>query len=280
VVADLVRHHLLLPHTATRRDVEDPSTVALVAERVRTPRFLDLLAALTEADARATGPAAWSAWRRRLVRELVARTRAVLVDHPVAPVAELWPGLATTDIDRVWVDVEAGEDGSVLVVGAPDRVGLLADVSGAVALSGLHVRSARAATCDGVGWSRWEVVEQEVDPARLRQRLLAQVDGARAAERLRPPPGRAGREVLLHPHDSARATVLEVRDHDWRGLLHTVCAALADLKLQVRSAHVETLGPQAVDVFYVEEVGGGSLSEARAAATVDAVAAALAGAGS
>ncbi|HEX2174277.1 MAG TPA: [protein-PII] uridylyltransferase, partial [Nocardioidaceae bacterium] len=275
VVAGLVRHHLLLPHTATRRDLEDPATVRLVAERVPSPRLLDLLAALTEADARATGPAAWSAWRRGLVRELVARTRATLVDSPVAPVGEVWPDVA---VGRAWVGLEdadragtaeGGEAGRVLVVGAPDELGLLATVSAAIAVSGLHVRSARAGVSAGNGWSRWEVAEGDVDTARVRQRLLGVLDGTLSTDRLRPPAGRPPPEVAVRPDDSTRATVLEVRDSDWTGLLHAVCSCLAGLGVEVRSAHVETLGPQAVDVFYVGEPAGGPLSAARAAATVE-----------
>ncbi|MDQ4084667.1 MAG: HD domain-containing protein, partial [Actinomycetota bacterium] len=273
VVAGLVRHHLLLPHTATRRDLEDPSTAAMVAERVRTRRFLDLLASLTEADARATGTAAWSTWRAGLVGDLVTRTRAVLDDDPVPPAVEVWPDVT---VGRAWVDAEGTADGSVLVVGAPDHLGLLAAVSATVAVSGLHVRSARVGVAGGVGWSRWEVAEEPPDPARLRQRLLAVLDGTRPLDRLRPPPGRPAPRMAVRPDDSARATVLEVRDHDWSGLLHTVCSCLAGLGVEVRSAHVETLGPQAVDVFYVGEPGGGPLPAARAREVVEALGVALA----
>jgi [protein-PII] uridylyltransferase len=274
VVGDLVLHHLLLPHTATRRDLGDPATVALVAQRVPTPGFLDLLAALTEADARATGPAAWSSWRRGLVRDLVARTRAVLADAPLPPAAEAWPDVA---VGRAWVGVEDHDDGCVLVVGAPDRLGLLASVSAAVALGGLHVRSARATVEGGVGWSRWEVAEEPPDPSRVRQRLLAALEGTLPLDRLSPPAGRPAAQVTVRPDDSARSTVLEVRDSDWNGLLHSVCSRLAELGIEVRSAHVETLGPQAVDVFYVGEPTGGPLPGERVSAAEAAVALALRG---
>ncbi len=78
VVATLVRHHLLLVETATRRDLDDPATVRSVAEAVGSPGTLELLHALTEADALATGPAAWSSWRAALVADLVKRVSAVL----------------------------------------------------------------------------------------------------------------------------------------------------------------------------------------------------------
>lgn len=74
----LVRHHLLLIDTATRRDLDDPETVRAVAETVRDTSTLELLAALTEADALATGPAAWSTWRASLLADLVARVAGAL----------------------------------------------------------------------------------------------------------------------------------------------------------------------------------------------------------
>ena len=55
--------------------------------------------------------------------------------------------------------------------------------------------------------------------------------------------------------------MLEVRAADRPGRLYLVCSALADLDITVRSAHVDTLGPQAVDVFYVQEADAGALSD-------------------
>ena len=76
---------------------------------------------------------------------------------------------------------------------------------------------------------------------------------------------------MVYPEASHAATVIEVRATDRPGLLYLVCEALADQKVSVRSAHVATVGPQAVDVFYVQEHGGGDLSEVRAAAAAEAV---------
>ena len=49
-----MRRHLLLATTATTRDLDDPATIELLTEHLRTPEALALLTALTEADARAT----------------------------------------------------------------------------------------------------------------------------------------------------------------------------------------------------------------------------------
>ena len=73
LVARLVRHHLLLSEAATTRDPDDPATMRLVTSAVGDRTELELLAALTEADARATADQAWTRWRAVLVGRLVER---------------------------------------------------------------------------------------------------------------------------------------------------------------------------------------------------------------
>jgi [protein-PII] uridylyltransferase len=77
-IAVLVRHHLLLVETATRRDLDDPSVVEGVAAALGSPRRLRLLHLLTVADGLATGPAAWNDWKGTLVADLAARVLHVL----------------------------------------------------------------------------------------------------------------------------------------------------------------------------------------------------------
>ena len=62
---------------------------------------------------------------------------------------------------------------------------------------------------------------------------------------------------------------------DRPGVLHLALSALARLDITVRSAHVDTLGPQAVDVFYLQEASAGALSEHRAAEAAHVVRGAL-----
>jgi [protein-PII] uridylyltransferase len=87
-VAGLVRDHLLLAVTATRRDLDDPAVVRAVATRVGEPRRLHLLYLLTVADARATGPLAWTSWKDALVRELYRKTLRVLDRAEPPPIDE------------------------------------------------------------------------------------------------------------------------------------------------------------------------------------------------
>lgn len=77
-VAFLVRHHLLLVDTATRRDLDDGAVVQAVARTVGTPRRLRLLYLLTIADGRATGPEGWSDWKGALARTLYLKVMTAL----------------------------------------------------------------------------------------------------------------------------------------------------------------------------------------------------------
>ncbi len=77
-VAALVREHLLLPETATGRDLADGDVVARVAGRVATVEMLDMLALLAFADGVATGPQAWTGWKESLVFELCDKVRRAI----------------------------------------------------------------------------------------------------------------------------------------------------------------------------------------------------------
>ena len=178
----------------------------------------------------------------------------------------------------VSIQVEPGDGGARVTVLARDRVGLLADAAALFAMQRASVRSARAWAQDDVGVSVWEVAEEHLDEDVLRHRFEAIVAGrVDPAARLKGDPSRIAPSVVVRPEASSRATVLEVRTADRPGVVHLVCAALAGLDLTVRSAHVDTLGPQAVDVFYVQEAHAGVLSDTRAAEAAHAVRDALTG---
>jgi [protein-PII] uridylyltransferase len=139
------------------------------------------------------------------------------------------------------------------------------------------VLAARAWTQDDYAISVWDVDEPALDARRVRQAVEAVLEGrldpARRLRRGGSP--RLEPSVEVRPEASRSATVLEVRTDDRPGVVYRVCAALASLGVSVRSAHVATLGPQAVDVFYVQESGAGALSDERAASAAHAVRRAL-----
>ena len=286
LVGTLVRRHLLLAETATTRDPDDPATVDHVATRVGSPEALSLLVSLTEADARAASPQAWSSWRAGLVRQLASRVLAALVARAAGGRA---PRIAESEIPvppevrrdpaQVSITVEPLDDGGRVTVVSGDRVGMLADAAAMLALQRVPVRAARAWNQDRYAVSVWEVADPAVDVALLRDRFSAiaerRVD---PAARLRPPDVAAlAPSVAVRAEASRQSTVLEVRAADRPGVLFLVCHALADLQITVRSAHIDTLGPQAVDVFYLQELGAGALADDRAAAAAHAIRAVLSG---
>ena len=279
VLVDLVRHHLLLPDTATRRDLDDPTTIARVARAAGNRLTLHLLAALTAADSRATGPSAWGAWKAGLVSDLVERTDRMLQGE-TEPAG---PDRIVTANRALMTEVRATGLPSVslqpprVIVAAPDRPGLFSSVAGALALNGMDVRAANVSGEDGVAV---EVFTVEVargtwpDTAKLREDLAAVLSdrmaiGERLSERERTYPLRRGSAAHLPGSDvsvdneaSQTATVLEVRAPDEIGLLHRITRALFDAGLDVVSARVSTLGEMVVDAFYVRESGGSKVTDA------------------
>ncbi len=263
----LVRHHLLLPEAATRRDLEDPATISLVAEAVGDLATLDLLAALTEADAVAAGPLAWTGWRAGLIRDLVARVRGVLSGRELPPATtELEPWvrtLAETGVPELVLAAPDLDGVAKVTVIAPDRLGLMAAVAGVLAVHRLEVRGARLDTVGLTAVQVWRVTSPHRSPPpdqTLKRDLLRALDGELdVSERL----ARRGREsraraiavpapvVELLPAASATATVIEVRSHDEPGLLHLVASTVARRGVGIRSAVVGTLGAEAVDTLYL-----------------------------
>jgi [protein-PII] uridylyltransferase len=262
VVEALTRHHLLLPDTATRRDLDDPVTIGTVADAVGgSGEVLDLLHLLTIADAAATGPAAWSDWKAGLIADLVRRTHAVLG-------GEQPPTSAPLDAQARAL-AEAGElavavRGDEVLVAAPDTVGVLYRTAGVLALQLLDVRSAVIATHAGMAVNSF-VVEPRFGrmPAAelLRGELARVLAGATGlAQRLREKErsyarrgavGRVPGAVLWFDDAASEATVLEYRGVDAIGLLCRVTAALERCQLDVRSARVSSLAGSVVDAFYV-----------------------------
>lgn len=288
-IGTLVRHHLLLGQLTTTRDPDDPATAELVAHALGdhpgSADLLDLLHALTRADASAVSAQAWTPWRARLTEHLVTRVRHRLAGRELTVAAPDTVPI-TADEGGVTVAVERLTDGadpiSRVIVAAPDRVGLATDVAALLAFVRARVSSARLWTVPGtagpVGLSHWDVVGVELDARVLRSRFLAITEGRSVppARLHNSAPGDVAAKVLVRPDAATSASILEVRAADRPGLLHRVLTVLASAGVSVSSAHVDSHGPAAVDVFYLTDAAHRPLSPARATRVAGAVAEALA----
>ncbi|HEY3608194.1 MAG TPA: [protein-PII] uridylyltransferase, partial [Pseudonocardiaceae bacterium] len=270
----IVRHHLLLPHTATRRDVADPATISRLVDTLGGDRvLLDLLAALTEADSRSTGPGVWTPWKASLVAQLVEGVRAVMAGEPApgpvpldAEQRTLAESVAASGRPGVLVSGSA-PDATVTMV-APDRAGLLARAAGVLALNSLDVHAATMGSHGGVAVDVFGVSPrfgELPDPALLREQLGRAVDGSLplaakldAKERdYASTTGEPARpRVLWFDDEATGAVVLELRASDRIGLLHRVASALEAAAVDVRWARLATPGATVVASFCLTTAGG------------------------
>lgn len=272
----LVQHHLLLTDIATRRDLDDPLTVATVARAVQTQEFLELLAVMTEADCMATGPMAWGDWTENLVSALVEMTAEHLSGTDQAQSSHR--RLLTEEIVEL---MAAGEtalrvDGDVLTVVAPDERGLFSRAAGVLALRGLDVLQADAYSSPaGMAVSSFRIVPPDapVDWDRVVYDVRRSLRGhlaleARIAERARVyrrrralSATRAATKVTFDAESATGATIVEIRTEDHIGVLYKVTRVLAEMGLDIRSAKIQTLANVVVDSFYVVGPDGPAIDE-------------------
>ncbi|WP_043809445.1 [protein-PII] uridylyltransferase [Rhodococcus triatomae] len=286
VLSAMVRYHLLLPDTATRRDLDDPATVQMVADALgHDVLLLELLYALAEADSLATGPGVWGDWKASLIGELVRRCRLVMAGEalPVPdPIDPEHAALAEAGGVHVMLGPAEGQHTYTVTVIAPDVPGLLSDAAGVLALHSLRVLAASVGSHEGSAVNTFTVSPRFGAPPQaglLRQELIRATAGELDLVTMLAEKDRIATEeqalelgVTAVPVQYAQAppriiwfetavegqVIVELRTEDRVGLL---CRLAAELELHgadVRWAKVATLGNSVVDSFCLNLGAGDS----------------------
>ena len=278
-LALMVKHHLLLSAVATRRDLDDPQTIAFVLAFIKDAQTLELLHALSIADGEATGTTAWSKWKAGLVQDLVNRCLAAMSGIAPAPQLELTPEqVEMAESGELRVLLTKRDENFVIEIISPDRTGLLSMVAAVLSISRLDVRSARTRTIGSSAVMTWLVALDAYAPEPTQEGLHSLLSKAldreidinkRIEERInnyRKYPGiPTAPPVVIATNDLAtNATVVEVRTHDKPGVLFNVSRTISKFGVDIRGAIVATLGAEAFDTLYVTDLQGNALSEEKA----------------
>ena len=280
LLAAMVRYHLLLPSTATRRDLQDPQTIATVVETLGgDPVLLELLHALAEADSLATGPGVWGDWKASLISDLVRRCRLVMAGEPLPQADPIDPYYLSLAEAGVRVEMTRGESAHTYDVTmiAPDRRGLLSKAAGVLAVNSLRVHSASVNSHEGSAINTFVVSPHFGSPPAaelLRQQFILALDGEldviaslerRDRDGAQSGAGRAGEvragvpinrtpappRILWYAGTAPSQLVVEIRSTDRTGLLASLTGVFERAGVDVAWAKVTTLGSTVDDVFCI-----------------------------
>ena len=280
MLSKLVRHHLLLPVTATRSDLNDSNIIEAVSAALGgDPQLLEVLHALSEADSQATGPGLWTGWKACLVEDLVRRCRMVMAGESLPQAQPTAPHYLALAADRgVHVELSPRDSERIdVVMVAPNERGVVSKAAAVLALNSLRVHSASVNIHESVTITEFvvsplfgcppavELLRQEFvgavngdvdvrDTLETRDREAAGSASARAGDvqvgvpvtRSTAPP-----RILWLDTAAAGQLILEIRAMDKMGLLALLARALERSGADIVWAKVNTFGSTAADVFCV-----------------------------
>lgn len=175
----------------------------------------------------------------------------------------------------VAANIDKVRSATEILISAPDREALFADLCGALSAAGANIVAAHLYEAgDGRVLDVFDIQDLRgaafgVDHPHALDRLVADLQSAALGGEGVKRPGKAPAASRRHAAfiisplvridrtASANSTIIEVSGRDRQGLLYDIARELADSKLSIRSAHVGAYGERVHDVFYVEKLGGG-----------------------
>ncbi|PHR61186.1 MAG: [protein-PII] uridylyltransferase [Robiginitomaculum sp.] len=173
--------------------------------------------------------------------------------------------------------VSKTRDITELLILSHDRQHLFADIVSAIALNGASVTGAQLHTGDdgfvfnifylqnpeGLAFGRKSKARLE----KLEKVTLDALQNKLASTTLPPSlPSRRAAAIPIHPRakfisSDDSSAIIEVSGRDRPGLLFDLASLFDNYGLSIRSAHVEVLGPKAIDVFYLSHASSVSIDK-------------------
>jgi [protein-PII] uridylyltransferase len=248
----------------------------LLAEGLDRPEHQHTVELRRERVAAAIAPLVDDAKARERVsdfaRVLPERYASIARPADAARHLKLWLAAKRTGFAAELRQPQSGEAELTLV--APDRPGLLALFSAALAANGIDILAAEVNSLeDGIALDqfivrepgggtpapgRWEAAHADLlrllsrteDPHRLVQRRLRRASWAASAA------PEVETKVRVDNVSSGDCTILDVFTQDRPGLLHAIADALHRAGASIEVARIATEGNRATDAFYLREAGG------------------------
>jgi [protein-PII] uridylyltransferase len=188
-------------------------------------------------------------------------------------------------IPHVAARVREAQGVTEVLVYAGDRQGLFASLAAAVSASGADIVGARVNTTkDGAAFDVFSIQTTDLKPFGLRdpralEMLIQRLTRAALEDHPLPSaqaPSRRNAAFAIEPWVridngiTPEATVIEASGRDRLGLLAELAHVFAEAKVSINSAHIDTYGVRASDVFYVQEEEGGQIANPRRATALRA----------
>ncbi len=181
--------------------------------------------------------------------------------------------------------IRADRNAAEVIVAAPDRQGLFADLALGIAAMGGNVVGARIFTsAEGQALDIFYVQDASGQPfgadassalGRLTETLARAGKGevTKAETRKGGDQGKSAAfaispTVAIDNDASTGATVIEASGRDRPGLLEALARTISEADLSIQSAHIDGYGERAVDAFYVVTAEGAKLTDARRGAAI------------
>jgi [protein-PII] uridylyltransferase len=175
-------------------------------------------------------------------------------------------------IPHIATRIREAQGVSEVLVYAGDRPGLFASLASAISACGADIVGARVHTSkDGAAVDVFSIQTSGhkpfgIDDPRMLAALTIRLTRAALSDHAPPPaapPSRRNAAFTIEPwvridnEITPDATVIEASGRDRLGLLAELAHVCAEAKVSIVSAHIDTYGERASDVFYVQEEGGG-----------------------